>query len=68
MIQRDPKGYYEALGISHNATADAIRKAYRSLAFKYHPDKSNLEPSEAEKNFHRILDAYEVLSDPISTS
>lgn len=60
MSKRD---YYEVLGIDRGATADEIKKAYRSLAKKYHPD-FNKDDAEAEKKFNEIKDAYDVLSDP----
>jgi curved DNA-binding protein len=56
------KSLYETLEVSENATADEIKKAYRKLARKYHPDV-NKEPS-AEDKFKEINAAYEVLSDP----
>lgn len=55
------KDYYSILGISKNASEDEIKKAYRKLALKYHPDK-NKSP-EAEEKFKLIAEAYEVLSD-----
>jgi len=56
------RDYYEALGINRNATDEEIRKAFRKLAFKYHPDH-NHEDRTGEK-FKEINEAYEVLSDP----
>ncbi|XP_022915199.1 dnaJ protein homolog 1 [Onthophagus taurus] len=55
------KDYYKILGISKNATDDDIKKAYRKLALKYHPDK-NKAPG-AEEHFKEVAEAYEVLSD-----
>jgi DnaJ-class molecular chaperone len=55
------KDYYRILGIQRGATEDDIKKAYRKLALKYHPDK-NKSPG-AEEKFKEIAEAYEVLSD-----
>lgn len=57
--QRD---YYETLGISKNATADELKRAYRKLALQYHPDRN--KGKEAELKFKEVTRAYEVLSDP----
>ena len=56
------KDYYELLGVKKNAPDDDIKKAYRTLAKKYHPDK-NKGNKEAENKFKEISEAYAVLSD-----
>src|SRR5690606_28127328 len=55
------RDYYEILGVSRNATAEEIRRAYRRLARKYHPDVNREEG--AEERFKEINEAYEVLGD-----
>ena len=55
------KDYYKILDVSRDATDDEIKKAYRKMALKYHPDK-NKDPG-AEEKFKEIAEAYEVLSD-----
>lgn len=59
MAKRD---YYEVLGIKKNASSDEIKKSYRRLAMKHHPDR-NTEDSDAEGKFKEVKEAYEVLSD-----
>ena len=59
----DYKDYYDILGVPKDASAEAIKKAYRKLAVKYHPDK-NQGNKEAEERFKAISEAYAVLSDP----
>lgn len=57
------RDYYEVLGLSKGADENSIKKAYRKLAKKYHPD-TNPDNKEAEKNFKEVTEAYSVLSDP----
>ena len=59
MAKRD---FYQVLGVARNATEDAIKKAYRRLAMKYHPDR-NPNDKEAEERFKEAKEAYEVLAD-----
>ncbi|MBK1691488.1 molecular chaperone DnaJ [Ectothiorhodospira mobilis] len=60
MAKRD---YYEVLGVAKNASEDALKKAFRRLAMKYHPDR-NPGDKEAEDRFKEAREAYDVLSDP----
>ena len=60
MSKRD---FYEILGVTKSASDDEIKKAYRKLAIKYHPDK-NPDDKAAEEKFKEAAEAYEVLSSP----
>jgi len=57
----DPKGYYKILGVDKNATEKEIKKAYRKLALKWHPDVC--KEKDAEEQFKKLAEAYETLSD-----
>lgn len=57
------RDYYEVLGVSKNATEDEIKKAYRKIAIKYHPDR-NPDDKSAEEKFKEAAEAYDVLHDP----
>jgi len=59
----EKRDYYEVLGVQKNATADELKKAYRKMALKYHPDK-NPGDKEAEEKFKEAAEAYDVLSNP----
>jgi curved DNA-binding protein len=56
------KDYYKIMGLERNASTDDIKKSYRKLARKYHPDVS--KESNAEEKFKSLGEAYEVLKDP----
>ena len=57
-----PRDYYEVLGLERGASEDDIKKSYRKLALKYHPDR-NPGDEQAEASFKEAAEAYEVLSD-----
>ena len=58
------KKYYKLLEVKEDATSDEIKKAFKKLALKYHPDKNNGD-AKSEEKFKEIQEAYSVLSDPI---
>lgn len=63
MASTDFKDYYQVLGVERSSSADAVKKKFRKLALKYHPDR-NPGDQAAEAKFKEISEAYEVLSDP----
>ncbi len=63
MATTKKRDYYEVLGVSREVTADELKKAYRKLAVKYHPDK-NPGDTKAEERFKELGEAYDVLNDP----
>src|SRR3954467_5609520 len=60
-VKRD---YYEILGVTKTADGEEIKRSYRRLAMKYHPDRADGDKGEAELRFKECAEAYEVLSDP----
>ena len=61
MAKRD---YYETLGVAKNASDEDIKKAYRKLAMKHHPDRNQADGKKSEERFKEAKEAYEMLSDP----
>src|SRR6516162_8117186 len=60
-VKRD---YYEVLSVAKTADGEEIKRSYRRLAMKYHPDRADGDKTEAEVKFKECAEAYEVLSDP----
>jgi len=56
--------YYKVLGVKRDANDKQIKKAFKKMAIKYHPDKNTEDPEGAKAKFQKIANAYEVLSDP----
>ena len=63
MLEMAKKDYYEVLGVNRDASEEDIKKAYRKLAMKYHPDRNPDNP-KAEERFKEAKEAYEILTDP----
>eukprot|EP00033_Pygsuia_biforma_P001708 GCRY01001914.1.p1 GENE.GCRY01001914.1~~GCRY01001914.1.p1 ORF type:complete len:190 (+),score=21.64 GCRY01001914.1:214-783(+) len=63
ILESKESSYYETLGVKTNASQQEIKKAYRTLAMKWHPDKNPDNREEAEVKFRSIAEAYEVLKD-----
>jgi len=61
----EKRDYYEVLGVPRDAGGDEIKRAYRKLALKYHPDNYKGDKAEAETKFKELAEAYEVLSDSV---
>ena len=59
------RDYYEVLGVERSANADAVKRAYRRGALKFHPDNYDGDKTEGERKFKELAEAYEVLSDPM---
>lgn len=65
-MSKPRRDYYEVLGIDQQATDEEIKKAYRKLALKLHPDKQlDMNPEDAQKQFQELVAAYGVLKDPV---
>lgn len=61
MTNNDPKGYYQTLNVLHDSSSDEIKKSYKKLAMKWHPDKNPQNVEEATEKFKKIAEAYDVL-------
>ena len=63
MFNNNQPDLYKILGVSKKSSEDEIKKSYRKLALKFHPDRNRNNKEEAEKKFKEISKAYEILSD-----
>lgn len=61
---KEEDDYYKILGVRRDANEDQIKKAFKKLAIRYHPDKNQDNAEEAKNKFQKIANAYETLSDP----
>jgi preprotein translocase subunit Sec63 len=61
-----PPSHYERLGVAPEATVQELRRAFRALSKRYHPDTTSLPAAEAEEAFRQLQQAYSVLADPVS--
>ena len=64
MSKGNPRDFYEVLGVSHTATVEEVKSAYRKAALQWHPDRNPENKSEAAAKFRECTEAYSVLSDP----
>ena len=65
LLAQSGKDYYKILGVKKTAKEKDLKKAYRKLALKWHPDKNIKNKEAATKKFEQISEAYEILSDPV---
>ena len=65
LLVHSGKDYYKILGVKKTAKEKDLKKAYRKLALKWHPDKNAKNKEAATKKFEQISEAYEILSDPV---
>lgn len=64
LISQAAEDYYKILGVPRNADEKTIKKAFKKLSLKYHPDKNKQNPEVAKEKFAKIVNAYEALKDP----
>jgi len=63
-VEKPEDNYYNVMGLKKTATEPEIKKAFKKLAIKHHPDKNTDNPEAAKAKFQKIANAYETLSDP----